>query len=543
MSFVEDEQSRPRRQNLHNRRQKVNGKQEPATLPVLPNPTSAPTKPKSILRRGSSNVAQQNEVFADTKSTPATPPRPRSMYGTISETREGEISSTEHKGQRRRKSDKSQGHRLSGSSSLMPSLGTPQPRERQHSMTPGRTNGTPSQAYAGPTFHASPAASALPLPKFFSKSVPAAEKGTSLSTMMEKEVTETSPEPPSAENEESPTFGKAQRIGENQVREESPLDIFFQADRREKERQQSESTIDSSNSAYQPPPRCTPKFGSESSSNKNVRHHSRHATGSSVGELFSLDMDEKAPNSTHTQKSSRQSPKLSSGFARPNSAPPDPKGQADAEEEQRKAKTLLLKKLLMSPQLQRPTRSSPRSEVIPNHSDSLTLEQPLQSQHSSPGQKKTGSEVSAPSTPCLRSVVHGQAPKHPASLPRLPGSLKTIEKKTSSPRSRPYSSNLRKEIPLTTSPIQTGLPELPATPTPSRVPTQYLSPKPQSQENTSTNRNASPFIPDFPSNKIFQGMDNTLTQGSNSTKSMEDDLRRILKLNVLGGTGASGIQS
>lgn len=547
MPLVGVESEKSRRQNLHSRRQKVaakassSDKQEPATLPIPPNPTTTPTKPKSILRRGSSNVAQQNQVVADSNSTPATPPRPTSMYDTISESQEGEVSTTEPKGQRRRRSEKPQGHKHSGSTSAMPSLGTPQPKERQQSMAPGRTNATPLQAYAGPTFHASPAASALPLPKFFSKSVPAAEKGTSLSTMMEKEVKEVYPEPPSDENEESPTFGKAQCIGETRVREESPLDIFFKADRREKARQHSESTIKTPIGAFQSPSTCTPPFGSVLSLNKDVRHHSRHATGSSMGEVFPLDIDDRALNSTETHDPSNELSSFSTSSVRPNSAPPDAAGQADAEEEQRKAKTLLLKKLLMSPQLQRPTEASSQSELKPNHRDSSMREQSLCVQRS-PGQDIKGSMASATNTPGARSVVAVQDLKHAASLPRLQGSLNTKEKNTGSPRSRPQSSNLRKEIPLPASPIRTDLPELPATPTPSRVSNQYVSPKPQAHKKINTNGNASAFIPDFTTNKIFQGMDNTPTQGSNSTKSMEDDLRRILKLNVLGGTGANGIQ-
>lgn len=53
-------------------------------------------------------------------------------------------------------------------------------------ITPPKLSSTPpSKAYAGPTFHTSPAPSALPMPKFFSKSVPA---GTSLQTMMESDA-------------------------------------------------------------------------------------------------------------------------------------------------------------------------------------------------------------------------------------------------------------------------------------------------------------------------------------------------------------------
>ncbi|KAL7268477.1 hypothetical protein RUND412_008900 [Rhizina undulata] len=44
-------------------------------------------------------------------------------------------------------------------------------------MTPPQNIETPSKAYAGPTFHSSPAPSALPMPKFMSKSVPATPAG------------------------------------------------------------------------------------------------------------------------------------------------------------------------------------------------------------------------------------------------------------------------------------------------------------------------------------------------------------------------------
>lgn len=71
----------------------------------------------------------------------------------------------------------------------------------------------PSKAYAGPTFHTSPAPSALPTPKFFSKSVPA---GTSLQTMMESDVRDTTT-PASAGREQS----------------QSHLEILFRAAREE----------------------------------------------------------------------------------------------------------------------------------------------------------------------------------------------------------------------------------------------------------------------------------------------------------------------
>lgn len=45
------------------------------------------------------------------------------------------------------------------------------PRRNPNLQTPSKSAATPSQAYAGPLFHASPAASALPIPKWHSKTV------------------------------------------------------------------------------------------------------------------------------------------------------------------------------------------------------------------------------------------------------------------------------------------------------------------------------------------------------------------------------------
>ncbi|KAK3676421.1 hypothetical protein LTR78_003697 [Recurvomyces mirabilis] len=81
------------------------------------------------------------------------------------------------------------------------------------------------QAYAGPTFHNSPAPSTLPMPKFFSRSVPG--KGNPLAARMEgektPEKTDSSPEPEVV----SPIPPR------NAI--QSPLDMFFQADKQERE--------------------------------------------------------------------------------------------------------------------------------------------------------------------------------------------------------------------------------------------------------------------------------------------------------------------
>ncbi|ESZ92283.1 hypothetical protein SBOR_7323 [Sclerotinia borealis F-4128] len=92
--------------------------------------------------------------------------------------------------------------------------------------TAARPIQTPSaaQVYAGPTFHASPAPSALPMPSFYSKSVPespAIRTGNAIK------------EPDSSADESSQT-PSAQMFSGVSRREESPLDLFFKADKREK---------------------------------------------------------------------------------------------------------------------------------------------------------------------------------------------------------------------------------------------------------------------------------------------------------------------
>ena len=92
-------------------------------------------------------------------------------------------------------------------------------------MTPAK-----EQAYAGPTFHASPAPSSLPVPKFFSRSVP--NVAAPLQARMEGEKT---PE----KEQSSPEADIVSPAAPRDVPREavhSPLDMFFKADKEEKQR-------------------------------------------------------------------------------------------------------------------------------------------------------------------------------------------------------------------------------------------------------------------------------------------------------------------
>lgn len=83
-------------------------------------------------------------------------------------------------------------------------------------------------AFAGATFHASPAPSSLPIPSFLAKALdsPALKDAGRISQ---------EPSPPPTDSEAAPT-PKHRSLVPDVAREESPLDVFFRADRAEKER-------------------------------------------------------------------------------------------------------------------------------------------------------------------------------------------------------------------------------------------------------------------------------------------------------------------
>jgi hypothetical protein len=104
-------------------------------------------------------------------------------------------------------------------------------------------NASPARlAYAGPTFHASPAASNLPLPKFFSKSVPNPPTQPSLQSRLDQEAdaeaeSESSDSSPPSSSESPPAAEPRPLLFNQKGRESSPLDIFFNAAKAEKEKQ------------------------------------------------------------------------------------------------------------------------------------------------------------------------------------------------------------------------------------------------------------------------------------------------------------------
>lgn len=460
---------------------------------------------------------------------PMTPPRPRSMYeGTYHGQFSADVSASDSNSKRRKNSQKHNSPRPNSSSVKSRPNGTPRSKSQRNVQTPGKNSATPSQAYAGPTFHASPAPSSLPIPKFFqkslSKSVPETNKANGLAAMMDSEVSEEAPSPESSES--SPGLDKAERLQQKE-RDESPLDIFFRADREEKARArlanitnhghcntpEAEATANNDTACATPSPR--PRFS---------RHHSRQHTGSSAGGLFSIDMEQEKPQAGSPQPSPLTTIKDHHELAPTHSAPCGPMAQAaDEEEAKRKARSAELMRLL---KMEKPNQASP----IPPAPNQV----PATGSHKSPARpirEPTGPFATPPKPEKSIQIL---SRKQPASLPQLQKEFGCSPSSNASPRARPPS-NLRQEISGPSSPANEGLQELPATSTPSRTTKFSSNPRP---------------VHNVPNNHTVSSLQPTALSGVGSSQAHDpqllaiaDEIRRALRLDSPVSESVAGLDS
>ncbi|MCJ1375511.1 hypothetical protein MMC20_006748 [Loxospora ochrophaea] len=310
----------------------------------LDTPTKSEKGKRRTRRPGPGKSSDMIHVAQNTSSmTPVTPPRAGSIPVDTplmpNGTRNPGTSASDSKGRKKGTNLQNQSRHVSSPATHI--NGTPRLEPRTRSATPGRTNGTPSQAYAGPTFLASPAPSALPIPKFFSKSLPDVSKNASLKSMIEENASENSSE----KSEGSPTTQYSQRVGEHQIREESPLDMFFRADREEKARErasQSNSRLAGQESNDYGPTK-PPGVRAANLTPQSMSRHVRHPTDSSINGLFPLEMEASDTIDSPSRLDRRTTPKQLVGSDR---LPQELSSKDVQDEEQRKAKTLALKRLL-----------------------------------------------------------------------------------------------------------------------------------------------------------------------------------------------------
>jgi hypothetical protein len=143
---------------------------------------------------------------------------------------------------------------------------------------------TPSVAmFAGATFHASPAPSALPIPSFYSKSVPDSPGLKEPSSFKETSLSEA----------ESPTPPVTRSSNDSFHREESPLDFFFRADRAEKERARSASSLKPGlvPTVPFPPPDDHRNAQTPLALGSQRRPSHLHRTSTSGSSMFSMELD------------------------------------------------------------------------------------------------------------------------------------------------------------------------------------------------------------------------------------------------------------
>jgi hypothetical protein len=160
---------------------------------------------------------------------------------------------------------------------------------------PAITMTPPKPAYAGPTFHASPAASSLPLPKFFSKSVPATTSQSSMQARLDQESDK-------SDKTDSPPLSEATPALPNPLlptpprQEESPLDILFKADKEEKAKRKSFGVLNTPTTqpatlhVNSEPPRAhaptSPAWASI-----YPQHHTRQPSNGAGKGMFMMELD------------------------------------------------------------------------------------------------------------------------------------------------------------------------------------------------------------------------------------------------------------
>ncbi|MCJ1405125.1 hypothetical protein MMC11_008351 [Xylographa trunciseda] len=521
----------PNKNSLSNARQPESAVAPPSTGEPQSQDSSiqAPTPKRIERRRRPSRKTQPSDipVLEQQPQTESLTPTPamEQTPATIPLSNSDSAAVTGRKSRNKKVANKQQANgNASPSVSIPRNSRSPRPEPGATSMTPVKKGTTQSQAYAGPTFHASPAPSALPIPKFFSKSVPVTEKGASLSTMMQED----SSEGLSNKSDDSPIMQNSLRVSQRSIREASPLDFFFNADREEKAKRSSVVVTGGSNQIFDQVA-GTPK--SVSPIPEHMRHHSRNATGGSMHEIFPLEMD--ASEKLSPIRAMRPLDP-STEARRPESSPSTIRTRSTKSEEQAKAKTEALKRFLLSPQPQSPSSklasplgyldysSSPSPSPLPHHNHYL--------------RSTSATSIPRGSAGSPAYTHHTQLPV--SNVPYLQQSPTTKVKGLS--QERPLSSQLRREMTANMFPEPK---ELPSTTTPSHSHNVFNQTATQNGDNVQHNSNFSPYTPAVKKFRPEDALKAATGQMDTSVDMMENELRRILKLDSLGSGGAAGVRS
>lgn len=259
---------------------------------------SSQITPQSVYRNNNNQAIQIQNSAVMSQRQPTTPPRtPRRAANDRQAQNAAVESATESASESQAKPKSTRRNNRARNPTTTPAgprtdRATPQVRTQQSSRAKPPTT-TAITAYAGPTFHASPAPSALPIPSFFSKPASDSPGLNSKTADVDQD---------SSSSGDSPPLVAVRPISEPR-REESPLDIFFNADRREKERarnaqaqnQPSVSSQQSQRGEYVTPiqGRCRPPFQSAGSGSRMLAMEMDGTPGKPYGPAFSTPYSER----------------------------------------------------------------------------------------------------------------------------------------------------------------------------------------------------------------------------------------------------------
>ena len=404
------------------------------------NSTPAPTSRRKKNRSARPRASESNGTPGP-QQTSSRPPKPAEL--SVSSGNDDTTSSSQQPKRGRKKINKSQANGVVAPASAPQPNRSPCPAFQSMSMTPVK------QFYASPNFSNSPAPSSLPIPKFLSKSMSSLDKQTT------PEITAHggSEESSNSASDNSPTPGGAnlaipvQKMEEEvvEVRKPSPLDIFFNADREEKERRRKGAA----EGMTAPDSRAQSASPAMESAN-----HSRHPTGEG---LFPFELSTSDPPHLSNNQRTESSPSV---LSRQNLDPESAKAQAQA-------KTENLKRFLQSQN--KGTFSLP----LKASSGETTPTKPLRP---SPGRTVSGSSTPTYSTPSFSNGSPGSSVRTGSpsfyNSPYASLSFNSIPKHNS--QQRPFSSQLRQEVVVPESPFKANATDddehSPPTPTPARRP-------------------------------------------------------------------------
>ncbi|KAE8148225.1 hypothetical protein BDV25DRAFT_158731 [Aspergillus avenaceus] len=356
-------------------------------------------------------------------------------------------------------------------------------------------NATPqlkdSPHYAGPTFHASPAPSALPIPSFISKSMPDPELTTAQD--VDGDLCEIG-----SECEVTPSKPRSRPHFQDGEPESTPLDFLFKA-----------AVQARSSQAHRSPEAgfraCSPQMDSSKAQPK--------PKGSSG--LFASEMESPEPRTAQIGPSFATSYKDRMDALRSTNSPSPPLAELD--EEQRRAKTEALKNLLLNPRPQRPTSAA---KPCHNHFDTLN-EWPA-----------AGSEVSHVTTP----------PRITSGPPSAP-SYQSLQECNHYPAGNGWQMHIPNAYPVGPQPYgQYSIPRkerIPFIPVNSTNPGEVIPPPVGHEQLGFASHHAQVHY----QSPVLQSMPTSTPTNVLDTKRIEDDLRRILKLDVSQGLTSNGIQS